>query len=381
MTRLDVESVKRGNPIAAVVQHHGIELRRSGKHLGGRCPFHEDRSPSLAVYPETESFHCFGCGAGGDVIDFVRRASGLGFREALQRLRGGGPAPPPPPPPRRAWGSGFREALERLGVGSPSPVPTRSPARPPESRERALALSLDDRLTLTAACELYHEALLEAPEALRYLEGRGIPPWLVRRRRLGLAEGRRLLPYLKRRRLSLRRAREIGLLRQDGSETLAGRIVIPDLRGGYCGWMVGRALSGALAPKYRGLALPRPLLGYEPGRRRLFVTEGPFDWLTLVSWGLPACALLGTQPGRGAMRVLGRARSVVLVLDADEPGRRAAAELAAALGSRARVLELSGGVKDVSELGAQPDGRETFFRLLGAERAPRAGMQGGADGA
>ncbi|MCY4639608.1 MAG: CHC2 zinc finger domain-containing protein [Chloroflexi bacterium] len=353
MTRLDVESVKRGNPIAAVVQHHGIELRRSGKHLGGRCPFHEDRSPSLAVYPETESFHCFGCGAGGDVIDFVRRASGLGFREAL----------------------------ERLGVGSPSPVPTRSPARPPESRERALALSLDDRLTLTAACELYHEALLEAPEALRYLEGRGIPPWLVRRRRLGLAEGRRLLPYLKRRRLSLRRAREIGLLRQDGSETLAGRIVIPDLRGGYCGWMVGRALSGALAPKYRGLALPRPLLGYEPGRRRLFVTEGPFDWLTLVSWGLPACALLGTQPGRGAMRVLGRARSVVLVLDADEPGRRAAAELAAALGSRARVLELSGGVKDVSELGAQPDGRETFFRLLGAERAPRAGMQGGADGA
>ena len=299
MTGLDAERVKRANPIAAVVERHGVELRRAGRHLAGRCPFHEDRSPSLAVYPESARFHCFGCGASGDVIDFVRRASGLGFREALERLGGGG-AP-------------------REGAPAPGPGPARSdPPRDPRP-----ALSLDDRLLLSAACELYHETLLESQEGMRYLEGRGIAPWLARRRRLGLSDGRRLVPYLKRRRLSLRRAGELGLLGRSGAETMSGRVVIPDLRGSHCGWMVGRALASGREPRYRGLSLPRPLLGYEPGRRRLLVTEGPFDWLTLSGWGLDACALLGTQPGRGALRLLRRARSVVLVMDADEAGRRA----------------------------------------------------------
>ncbi|MYH40913.1 MAG: hypothetical protein F4150_03920 [Chloroflexi bacterium] len=340
MTRPDVERVKSANPIASVVERHGVELRRSGRRLGGLCPLHEDRSPSLAVYPETESFYCFGCGAGGDASAFAPRASGAGARAPLARRAAESPAPEAPraqAPPR---------------------------ARAPEPRERAPQLSLDDRVLLTAACELYHEALLGSPEVLGYLEGRGLPAWLVRSRRLGLSDGRRLLPYLKRRRLSVKRAQEVGLLRQDGSEAMAGRVVIPDLRGSHCGWMVGRALSGALTPKYRGLALPRPLLGYEPGRRRLFVTEGPFDWLTLASGGRPGRAHRATQPGRGGLRAPARARSVVLVMDSDEPGRRAAAELAAALGARARVLELPEGVKDLSELGARPDGRETFFRLL-----------------
>ena len=340
MSRVDIEQLKRSNPIAGVVRRHGVELRGERRPTG-RCPFHEDSTPSLCVYPETGSFHCFGCGASGDVIDFVRRAEGLGFREAVLRLGGGdGAAAPelPAPPPRP----------------------------PTHETERAPALSLDDRLLLTAACELYHEALLETPAALRYLEGRGIPTWLARRRRLGTSDGQRLVPYLRRRRLSLKRASELGLLFRSGDETMAGRIVIPDLRGAHCGWMVGRALSGDRTPKYRGLSLPKPLLGYQPGRRRLFVTEGPFDWLTLQGWGLPACALLGTEPGRGQLRLLGRARSVVLVMDADDAGREAARRLAGALGERARVLELPEGVKDVSELGAQPGGREAFFGLLDA---------------
>ena len=74
------------------------------------------------------------------------------------------------------------------------------------------------------------------------------------------------------------------------------------------------------------------------------------------------------QPGRGVLGLLERARSVVLVMDSDEAGRGAARRLSAELGGRARVLELPAGVKDVSELGARPGGRDTFFRLLGAER-------------
>ena len=340
----EVAEVKRRHPIEEVIARHGVELRPQGGRLGGRCPFHEDRSPSLVVYPETASFYCFGCGVGGDAIDFVRRAGGLGFREAIVRL-GETPASAPAAVPRQR----------------------RRPALQP--------LSLDDRVMLTAACELYHEALTETPEALRYLEGRGIPPWLVRARRLGVSDGSRLVPYLKRRRLSLRRARELGLLSGSGDEAMSGRVVIPDLRGAHCGWMVGRALDGGRPPKYRALSLPRPLLGHDRRWRRVFLTEGPFDWLTLAGWGLPACALLGTHAGGGVLRQLDRARSVVLVMDNDDPGRAAAARLQEVLGERARVLELPDGASDVNELATQPDGREAFFRLLdagrGDERAAR----------
>ena len=336
----EVAEVKRRHPIEEVIAGHGVELRPQGGRLAGRCPFHDDRSPSLVVYPETRSYYCFGCGAGGDAIDFVRRAGGLGFREALARL---GEAP----------------------ASAPG-----GPAAPPRQRRRPVPppLSLDDRLMLTAACELYHEALRETPQALRYLEERGIPPWLVRARRLGVSDGSRLVPYLKRRRLSLRRARELGLLFESGDEAMSGRVVIPDLRGAHCGWMVGRALSGESSPKYRALSLPRPLLGLDRRWRRVFLTEGPFDWLTLAAWGLPACALLGTHAGGNVLRLLDRARSVVLVMDNDDPGREAAARLRETLGDRARVLELPEGASDVNELAMQSGGREAFFRLLDAGR-------------
>jgi len=340
---VDVERVKLAHPIADVIAAHGVALRKTGRRFMGRCPFHADDRPSLVVYPDTQSFHCFGCAATGDVIDFVRRAHAVGFRGAVDYL---GELPP-------------REPAR----------PVR-PGRPPKPRR----LSLDDRLILTAACELYHESLLQAPQALRYLEARGVPAWLAQRNRLGYSDGRQLVPYLRRRRLSLRRAEELGLLYGDDREAMRGRIVIPDLRGGHCGWMTGRALSDDAGPKYLGLALPRPLLGYDGvrGRQRVFLVEGPFDWLTLLSWGLSACALLGTQPGTRTLRLLDRALSIVLVFDADEPGREAASGIASTLGGRAVVLTLPDGVKDVSELGSRPDGRQAFFQALGdTERRAR----------
>lgn len=336
----DLRQLKEDHPIADVIAAHGVQLRRAGTRLAGRCPFHEDRHASLVVYPETCSFYCFGCGAGGDAIDFVRRALGIGFAEALAAL----------------------------GAAAPSA------ARPGLAAAPARRLSLDDRLILTAACELYHETLMRTSGMLRYLETRAVPTWLARQCRLGYSDGALLSAYLRRRRLSLKRAQELGLLFASGDETMQGRIVVPDLRGAHCGWMVGRTVDGRREPKYRGLALPRPLLGFERarGHRRVFLTEGPFDWLTLASWGLPACALLGTQASSETLRQLGYARSVVLVLDADDPGRAAAAQLAQTLGGRARVVELPDGVKDVNELGVTPGGREAFFTAVdAAERRSR----------
>ncbi|MEX1024432.1 MAG: DNA primase [Planctomycetota bacterium] len=338
---VDVERIKEAHPIADVIAAHGVALRPSGRRFMGRCPFHRDDRPSLVVYPDTRSYYCFGCGAGGDVIDFIRRTRDLGFAQAVAYL------------------------------DEQSPPPSARPARRQEPPQRT-RLSTDDRLILTAACELYHEALFQTPEALRYLEERRIPPWLARRARLGYSDGRLLLAYLKRRRLSVRRAVEMGLLyadrRQgrDEREAMRGRIVIPDLRSGYCGWMTGRVLGAASGHPYLNLALSKPLLGYDAtrGRSRVFLTEGPFDWLALLSWGLPACALLGTQPAPQAFRLLDRTRSVVIVLDNDGPGRDGAAALAGTLGDRATVITLPDGVKDVSQLSLLPDGRETFFQLL-----------------
>ncbi len=348
----DIDAIKHANPIEEVVARHGVALRRSGAHLTGRCPFHPDEHPSLVVYPETRSFYCFGCRASGDVIDFVRRVEGLSFRDALERLGGhrdGGMSP-----------------AGQAGQGYDTP----NPSRPERARAGASSepLSLDDRMILTAACAVYHETLLRTPKVLQYLEERGIGLPVARRYRLGFSDGRSLRRYLQRRRLSLRRATELGLFwpRHGRGETMAGRIVIPELRGAQCVWMVGRALEEDRQPKYRGLSLPKPVLGYEAvrGRPRVFVTEGAFDYLTGVSWGLAICALLGTQVKAERLAFLERARRVFIVFDNDGAGREAASDLARRLGQRARVVVLPEGVKDLNDLGRRPDGRAIFFRLL-----------------
>jgi hypothetical protein len=78
----------RGVPILEVI---GLEcnLRRSGHNYMSKCPFHDERTPSFYVYPEKNNFHCFGCGAHGDVISYVMQLNHLGFKDAVKMLAGG----------------------------------------------------------------------------------------------------------------------------------------------------------------------------------------------------------------------------------------------------------------------------------------------------
>jgi DNA primase len=103
------------------------------------------------------------------------------------------------------------------------------------------------------------------------------------------------------------------------------------------------------------------------------VTEGAFDYLTGVSWGLSICAVLGTQVRAERLAFLERARRVLIVFDNDGPGREAASVLAGRIGSRARVVELPEGVKDLNDLARQPGGRGAFFRLV--KEADRGGEE------
>ena len=90
-----------------VLRRDGVVLQPKGRVLWGRCPLHEDKTPSFKVDPERQTFHCFGCGAGGDVISFVQARRRCSFRQALQLLGMDGGRPFRPDP---------REALKREAV-------------------------------------------------------------------------------------------------------------------------------------------------------------------------------------------------------------------------------------------------------------------------
>lgn len=352
MPLTNVEVLKCSHPIETVISAYGVPLRPAGQALVGRCPFHADRGrPNLYVYPATQSFYCYRCGIGGDVIRFVQQIEGVDFAAAVQQL---------------------------TDLASSAPPGRRHPAT--SSKRRSLDEA--ERTVLAAAVEVYHDELLADPTALAYLHDRGLSLDTVQRYRLGYARGDDLLHHLRQHRLMLFAARRLGLLR-GGREFLGGRIVIPESRDGQSIWLIGRALHCASdAPKYLGLPGRKPLLGWDEARHEheVYVVEGPFDWLTLRQWGLSAVALLGTHASPEALRALARFERAYLVLDNDAAGRAATEKLLAALGCRAVAVALHD-VKDVADWARLPDGRARFLDMVAASgsvtRCRRGPPQGG----
>ena len=80
-----IQQIRDHNEIESVISGY-MELRRRGKTLTGLCPFHNEKTPSFTVYPETSSYYCFGCGAGGDVVTFIRNIENLDYIEAIKLL-------------------------------------------------------------------------------------------------------------------------------------------------------------------------------------------------------------------------------------------------------------------------------------------------------
>lgn len=341
--RFDTAELKRRRPLAEVVAGYGFALRRSGAALVARCPFHRDRGrPNLHLYPDSGVFVCYRCGERGDVIRFVQLHERIDFPAACRVL------------------GGDRRPSAR---GAPPPLPPPLPLRDPER---------DACLDLAAA--IYAARLPREPFPLAYCAGRGLSLAALTRCRVGFAAGDELRSALRERGLATAAARRAGLLTRQGREFLAGRIIVPELRGARTAWMVGRSCPGVghdrrAGRRFLNLCGPRRLLGYHEARGYpdAFVTEGLFDYLTLVSWGLPAIALCGVHLNarirRDVLCALGRFRRVFLVLDEDAGGRAATAELTVALGPRAVPVPLPG-VKDVAELGGHAAGRAAFRHAL-----------------
>ena len=83
--RIDPEAIKAKNDIVVVIEGY-TKLRKSGSRFTGRCPLHDDKSPSMTVYPDQQTFHCYGCQAGGDVIAFIQAAENTDFKGAAAIL-------------------------------------------------------------------------------------------------------------------------------------------------------------------------------------------------------------------------------------------------------------------------------------------------------
>ncbi len=279
--RIDTERLRQQHPIAEVVERYGIELRRSGSALIGRCPFHADAGrPNLVVYPRSARFVCFRCQVRGDAISFVQQIEQLSFRDAAGRLDA------------RVVSHAPRIACRRDPYRHGSP--TRS-----DGELRALA----------AAVELYANRLLGDQRALGYLAGRGFDRELLIRQRIGFAVGDELVSYLTWRGVPVSAAKRVGLLRADGRERLAGRIVFPEIRQRQPVWLIGRLLEPADdLPRYLGLPGPKPLLGWDQASRDrlgVCIVEGPLDLLALQQWGVPGLALCGTGFSPTTLQLLG----------------------------------------------------------------------------
>ena len=334
---VDILALKSRHPLGDAVEAAGVRLRGRGRVRQGVCPFHNEVEGSFTVYADTEKFYCFGCGLGGDVLDFIQRTEGLSLPDAIRRLDG----------------------------GSGAAVRSRAAVKP--RRSSAAVVPPRDTALLTAAGRFYAGRLRRSSAAREYLASRGVGLDAALRLGLGYAPGSGLRESLESSGFTAERLRDSGLFTERGSERFAGMVVVPEVAGGLVRWLAGRAVDPDAAPRFQALPGPKPVLGL--GRLGFappwaVLAEGLFDWLAIAGWGLPACAALGAQGVEKAAASLRGCSRVFLAFDSDDAGREAAERLAALLGRRAATVTLPEGVGDVGELAALPHGRAVFLRLL-----------------
>ena len=306
-----LDDIRSRVPLASVIGR-SVRLIRKGREYSGLCPFHNEKTPSFTVNEEKGFFHCFGCGAHGDVITFEMRIAHLSFPEAVEKL------------------------AQAAGMAMP--------VQAPEEREKERrAASLYDAVEAAAA---FFESQLRAPagrEALDYLRRRGLDEETIGRFRLGFApEGRTQLKQALKA-IPEPLAVEAGLLiRPDGGgdsyDRFRGRVMFPitDRRGRVIAFG-GRTLGDG-QPKYlnspdtplfhKGRILYGLAQAREPAARAgtMIVCEGYMDVIALHRAGFAnAVAPLGTALTEEQIELLWQTvPDPILCLDGDAAGQRAA---------------------------------------------------------
>lgn len=347
---LFIQQLKQYSDIERIISGY-VPLSRKGRNLSGLCPFHSEKTPSFFVYPQTQSFYCFGCGAGGDVITFIRRIENLEYMEAVRFL------------------------AEKCGLTVPDSQQEDERA---VQRRRILEINRE-------TARFFHAQLMseQGKQAYDYLTRRGRDRKTIRHFGLGYApEGWRVLSdYLKTKGFTDEEmvAANVAVNSKRGSvyDRFRNRVMFPiiDLRGNVVGFG-GRALDDQGAKylntsdtpvfkKSRNLfAMNFAKTSKQPG---LILAEGYMDVIAIHQAGFDnAIATLGTALTDEQARLISQyTDKVILAYDSDGPGQAAtkrAINIFDEVGVKVSVLSMTG-AKDPDEF-IQKYGRERFAMLL-----------------
>ncbi|MBN2197236.1 MAG: toprim domain-containing protein, partial [Polyangiaceae bacterium] len=330
----EIEWLKAEVSVERLAEARGIALKRHGGNLLGLCPFHDDREPSLVITPDKNLWHCLGaCQTGGSVIDWVMRAEGVSFRCAVELLRADLPSLAAVPSERRG-----RQAGPVAKKSTTVKLPTLAEA------------TTDEAVLMRQVADYYHATLKESPEALGYLEKRGLrSAELVERFRLGFAN--RTLAYRlpqKNRQAGAElrgRLQRLGILRESGHEHFNGSVVVPIFDGeGRVVELYGRKVTPNLrAGTPLHLYLPGPHRGVWneatlAASKTVIVCEALLDAMTFWCAGhrnvTAAYGVEGFTEDHYAALERHGVEQVLIAYDRDEAGDRAAEKLAMRLGER-----------------------------------------------
>ena len=342
-----IEEVRQKNDIVDVVSQY-VKLTRKGSSYFGLCPFHNEKTPSFSVTPGKQMYYCFGCGAGGNVFNFIMEYENYTFGEALKHL------------------------ADRAGVELPQIEYSKEVRE--KAQERAELLEINKQ----AAQYFYYQLRTEkGAQGYQYLTGRGLSEETMRKFGLGYSDkfGGGLYQFLKAKGYGDDRLRESGLFNVDERHGMYdkfwNRVIFPimDVNNRVIGF--GGRVMGDGKPKYLNspetkiFDKSRNLYGLNVARttrrKYLILCEGYMDVISMHQAGFTnAVASLGTALTSGHASLLKRyTQEVLLLYDSDEAGVRAALRAIPILreaGVNSRVVNLRP-YKDPDE----------FIKNLGAE--------------
>ena len=317
----EIEQLKKDVSVERLVEAAGIALTKSGKDKTGHCPFHADDTASLVVTPAKNLWHCFGCGIGGGPIDWVMKRQGVSFRHAVELLRDG-----------TVWQSSGETVIKHATV---------------KRLDAPVASEADDATLLKQVIDYYHQSLKTSPEALAYLESRGMTGQVgaeaIDTFQLGFANrtlGLRLPDKNRKAGADIRtRLEVIGIYRESGHEHFNGSLIIPiQNEHGITTEVYGRKITDNLrkgTPQH--LYLPGPHRGVFnvralPVSEEIILCEALIDALTFwcagyrnvtSSYGIDGL----TDDHLAAFQQHGTKR-VLIAYDRDEAGERGAVKAA-----------------------------------------------------
>ena len=352
-TKESLETLRDRVDLVEVIGSH-VDLKRSGASFKGLCPFHDEKSPSFTLQRGDRHFHCFGCGAHGDAIQFLTQHVRLSFSDAVENLA-----------------ARFHVKLEKVdGVeGEEGP--------PKQELKRALELA-----TEFFQFHLLHSA--EGKRAREYLQGRGIDETFIEAFDIGWApeRGGMLRSWLGHKKVSGEVMQAAGLVNRGNRDFFSGRIQFPikDVAGAVIGFSGRKIREETFGGKYINtpetplFKKSKVLFGLDQSRKRIakerqaVIVEGQLDCLRLIYAGLNfTVAGQGTAFGEGHARELIHlgVQKVFLALDADPAGLEAAVKIGNLFqkaGVEVRVVELPKGDDPDSFL--KREGAFAFLRRL-----------------